>query len=230
VAANAWSRQDRGREVAETIGLTVLPAEAAMVAGGELLLAATAHNAGDAVRNCTLDVAGVPADWSSIDEPSFALDAGARRLVAVRLRPPATTTPPDGPLRVAVRVTADNDRAAPAVALVMLTVAAPGRLSLDLAPVEVEGREAVFHATVVNGASAPAAVALLVDDFEAGLRWRVEPEGTVLLPAGERVTMVARVFPPARVAAGAPVAYDFAIRGQDVGALDDTSAESGDIV
>ena len=213
--------------MAETVGLTVAPVEAAMVAGGELLLAATVRNTGDVAARYTLDVAGVPAAWCAIDEPSFALDAGARRRVAVTLRPPGTATPPDGPLRVTVRATVDDDHAAPAVAHVSLALAAPGRLSLELAPVEAEGREAVFHATVVNGSDAPAAVALLVsDDDQASLRVRVEPQGTVLLPAGERVTMVARVLPPfgaARSPAGQPIAYGLTIRGQDVGALDDTS-------
>jgi len=216
--------------MAPAVRLTVALDEAAVVAGGELALAATVHNTGDAPARCALDLSGAPAAWCVVDEPSVALGPGERCLLSVTVRPPVTVAPGaagagSSPWRLTLRATPDGDAPVPAVAHVALMVGAPAQLSLEFAPAEAEGREATFRATFVNPTAAPAALALLVDDGAegaTGLRVRVEPGGTVLVGPGERATVTARVAPP-RAAPSGPRTYDLTLRGQDVGALDDTS-------
>lgn len=171
--------------MAPAVRLTVALDEAAVVAGGELALAATVHNTGDAPARCALDLSGAPAAWCVVDEPSVALGPGERRLLSVTVRPPVTVVPGaagagSSPWRLTLRATPDGDAPVPAVAHVALMVGAPAQLSLELAPAEAEGCEATFRATFVNPTAAPAALALLVDDGAegaTGLRVRVEPGG-----------------------------------------------------
>ena len=228
--AGARAGQNSEQVMAETVALTVTPDVAAVVAGGEVTLVALVRNVGEMVTGCTLDVSGVPAGWVAVDEPSFTVDAGAQMQVPITVRPsvaaPADARPLAEPLRLVVRATLDDHANALAEAAVALTVGAPDQLWLELASPVAEGREATFHATFVNPTGAPAALALLVTAVggdAAVPRVRVEPEGTVLVPPHERVMVTARVLPPAREAPAIAYAYDLEFRGQDVGALDDTS-------
>jgi len=230
VVAGARSEQDSEQVMAETVALTVTPDAAAVAAGGEVTLVALVRNAGAEAARCTLDVSGAPAGWIAVDEPSFTLDAGGRRLVPITVRPsvvtPAAARPSTDPLRLVVRVAPDDGAIAPAEASVSLLVGAPDQLGLELASPLVEGREATFHATFVNPTNAPAALALLVTGVgahAAAPRVRVEPEGTVLVPPHERVTVRARVLPSTREAPTTSYTYNLEFRGQDVGALNNTS-------
>ena len=230
VVAGARSEQDSEQVMAETVALTVTPDAAAVAAGGEVTLVALVRNAGAEAARYTLDVSGASADWIAVDEPSFILDAGGRRLVPITVRPsvvtPAAARPSTDPLRLVVRVAPDDGAIAPAEASVSLLVGAPDQLGLELASPLVEGREATFHATFVNPTNAPAALALLVTGVgahAAAPRVRVEPEGTVLVPPHERVTVRARVLPSTREAPTTSYTYNLEFRGQDVGALNNNS-------
>ena len=232
MVAGARSEQDGAQMMAETVALTVTPDAATVAAGGVVTLVALARNAASETAHCTLDVSGAPANWITVDEPSFTLDSGGQRLVPITVHPPVTAPAgarsAQGLPRLVVRLTPDDSSIALAEASVSLLVGAPNQLGLELALPLVEGREATFHATFVNPTDAPAALALLVTGMgahthEAAPRVRMEPEGTVLVPPHERVTVRARVLPPAREAPTASYTYDLEFRGQDVGALNDTS-------
>jgi hypothetical protein len=91
-----------------------------------------------------------------------------------------------------------------------------GGLSMDVRPMEVRGRTAAFQVTYLNGTNAPAAIALTARDAEDRLRFRIEPEAPVVVPAGG--TSAITVHAVLRGRRGAPHPYEIELRGVNLGA------------
>jgi hypothetical protein len=90
-------------------------------------------------------------------------------------------------------------------------VDAGGGLSIDVRPTEVEGRAATFQVTYLNGTNFPAAIALTARDAEDRVRFRIEPEAPVIVPAGG--TSAIMVHAVLRGRRGASHPYEIELRG-----------------
>jgi YVTN family beta-propeller protein len=85
---------------------------------------------------------------------------------------------------------------------------------MDVQPAEVEGREATFHITFVNRSPTPTPVRLAIPDHEDRLRVRVEPEDTVIVPAGGAADPITvHVEPKGREAMGRAHPHQLEFRG-----------------
>jgi len=211
------------RSTAEPVRLTVVPRVGAVVAGGRLALSATVRNVGEEAGAYALEAAGLDAGWYTIDPPTVRLAPGAVARLSLSVHPPPGAIAAVEDLPVAVRVVSAADRAVLASSAATLTVGPSTCLYTEVMPAEAEGHTGVFQVNLVNGSAAPAACAVLATDLEERLRFRVEPQGTVLLPPGGRVAFTVRALPPPREKFDGPRAFEVELRGQDVGALDDTS-------
>ncbi len=211
------------RRTAEPVRLTVVPREGAVVAGGRLALLATVRNVGEEAGVYALEVAGLDAGWYTVDPPTVGLAPSAVARVSLSVHPPLGASSAVEDLLATVRVVSAADRAVLAASAVTLTVGPSTCLHTEVMPAEAEGQTGAFQVSLVNGSAAPAACAVLATDLEERLRFRVEPQGTVLLPPGARVAFTVRALPPPRERFDGPRAFEVELRGQDVGALDDTS-------
>jgi hypothetical protein len=87
-------------------------------------------------------------------------------------------------------------------------------LDMDVQPAEVEGHEATFRITFVNRSPTPIPVQLSASDHEDQLRFRIEPEDTVIVPAGEAADPITvHVAPKGREAMGRPQRHQLEFRG-----------------
>src|SRR5437868_6983309 len=84
-------------------------------------------------------------------------------------------------------------------------------LSMDVRTVEVGGRTAIFQVAFLNGTHAPVAIALTARDAEDRLRFRIEPEAPVVVPAGG--TSAITVHAVLRDHRRAPHPYEIELRG-----------------
>jgi len=209
--------------VAETARLTVVPPAGAVVAGGRLALSATVRNEGAAAGAYALEVEGLSPDWYTVAPPTLDLAPGAVARASLTVHPPSGAIAAVESVPVTVRVVSAAGGAVLASAAVSLTVGPAALLHIEVTPAEVEGQTGLFGVSLVNGTAAPAACAVLASDPEERLRFRVEPQGTVLVPPGGRVVATVRALPPPRERFAGPHAFEVELRGQDVGALDDTN-------
>src|SRR5438105_11227617 len=93
-----------------------------------------------------------------------------------------------------------------------------GGLDMVVLPAAVEGRDAVFRIAFLNQSSAPTAVALAARDTEDGLRFRIEPQTPVIVPArAVAVLATAHVAHKVRPLIGPPHPYAIEFRGQQLG-------------
>src|SRR5919199_789231 len=116
-------------------------------------------------------------------------------------------------LSLAVRGTREREQRIQTATAVALSVST-GELDMDVQPTEVEGREATFHITFVNRSSTPTPVRLSTSDHENRLRFRIEPEDTVVVPAGEAADPITvHVAPKGRETMGRPHRYQLEFRG-----------------
>ncbi|HKO23829.1 MAG TPA: hypothetical protein VJY65_03705, partial [Chloroflexota bacterium] len=94
-----------------------------------------------------------------------------------------------------------------------LTVSTDG-LDMDVQPAEVEGPEATFRITFVNRLHTPIPVRLSASDHEDRLRFRIEREDTVIVPAGGAADpMTVHVAPKGRETMGRPYCHHVEFRG-----------------
>jgi len=145
-------------ELLESARLTITPEMATVAAGSRVGLSVTLRNTGAAADRYTLAVAGIPADWCSVDTLSFPLEAGAARHIPLVIHPPATARlAADMP--ITVQAVSHGSRTVHATTLLPLTITPPDSLTMDVTPVDTKGREAAFHGAPRNGSAVKAAPA-----------------------------------------------------------------------
>jgi hypothetical protein len=169
--------------MSRAVRLTVVPEAAQVALGEQLSLALTVRHTGRSRAHYRLDVSGIPADWYTLDRPYVALHPAASVQVLLTVHPPARPVTIAGRYTLTVHVRAAEDpdlQTATAVALTMST----GELDMDVQPAEVQGPEATFRITLVNRSPTPTPVRLSAADQEDRLHFRIEPEDTVIVPAG----------------------------------------------
>jgi hypothetical protein len=112
--------------------------------------------------------------------------------------------------------TAEDDPAAHEAAVVAPTRSTGSGVDMSVQPTEVEGRAATFRLTYRNHSPAPAAVALMAQDREEGLRFRCEPAEPVIVSAGSARTVMVHVVPKVREVVGGRHAYAIVFRALQV--------------
>src|SRR5205823_7987806 len=123
------------------------------------------------------------------------------------VHPPAGTVTTAGRYAITVQVAAEDDPAIHASAVVALTVSTLGEFDMQVQPTEAEGRAATFRLIYRNHSLAPAAIALVAQDSEEGLHFRLEPAEPVIVPAGTAGSVMVHVVPKVRETIGVPHAY-----------------------
>src|SRR2546421_2035055 len=94
-------------------------------------------------------------------------------------------------------------------------VSTGGGLDMHVQPTEIVGRKGVFRITLLNQMNQPVYVVLAARDNEDGLRFRIEPEDAVIVPAGELAgPITVRVVPKVRTLMGEPHPYEIEFDGQ----------------
>jgi YVTN family beta-propeller protein len=200
------------------VHLTVAPEVATVEIGGQLILSLTIHNASSRVTRFRIDVSGIPKDWYDLDQPRVALAPCASERVHLTVHPAGGAATVAGTYALTVQVTAEHAPNNYAAAVVALTVGSGGWLDLDVQPAEVEGREATFRLTFVNRSPTPIPVRLAIRDHEDRLRFRVEPEDTVIVPAGGAADPITvHVAAKGREAMGRAHPHQLEFRGQLLG-------------
>jgi hypothetical protein len=203
--------------MSDAVRLTVVPDAAEVVPGGQLSLTLTVQNTGHSGAHYRLDVSGIPADWYDLDRSFVALLPGASAQTRLTVHPPASPAAMAGRYTLAVHVRAAEDPAIQPSTVVALTVSTGG-LDMDVQPAEVEGCEATFRITFVNRSHTPTPVRLSASDHEDRLRFRIEPEDTVIVPAGEAADPITvHVAPTKRETRGRPRRHQLEFRGQLLG-------------
>jgi hypothetical protein len=174
-------------------GLTLIGPEAAIAPGTATAATVLVHNPGPRDEEYDLAVAGLPAEWFSLDRATLAVPPGAQQPVTLSFHPPRLAASPAGAHVFTVLVTARHDLAR-TEATGELTVLPFQALRLSLQP--VHGRRE-FYAVVHNDGNAPAQCALTAFDETRELVFAFE-QNAVTVPPGEAATVGLRVTPAAR--------------------------------
>jgi hypothetical protein len=199
--------------MSRAVRLTVVPEAAQVALGEQLSLALTVRHTGRSSAHYRLDVSGIPADWYTLDRPYVALQPATSARVLLTVHPPARPVSLAGRYTLTVHVRAAEEpdlQTATAVALMVST----GELDMDVQPAEVEGPEATFRITFVNRSPTPIPIRLSASGQEDRLRVRIEPEDSVIVPAGGAADPITvHVAPKGRETLGRPYGHQLEFRG-----------------
>jgi hypothetical protein len=208
------------KNMSKAVRLTVVPEAAQVTPGEQLSLALTVQHTGRSGAHYCLDVSGIPTDWYSLDRPYIALRPTTSAQVLLTVHPPARPVTIAGRYTLTVQVRAAEDPDLQAATAVALTVRASGGVDMDVQPTEAVGRTGIFHITFLNQMSWPVDVALSAHDAENGLRFRIEPENPVVVPAtGVAGPVTVRVAPRVQALLGEPHPYEIEFHGLELGSL-----------
>jgi YVTN family beta-propeller protein len=211
---NPSARTERNTALFQPVHLTVAPEAATVELGGQLILSLTIHNASSRVTRFRLDVSGIPKDWYDLDQPRAVLAPFASQRMHLTVHPAGGAATLAGSYALSMQVTAQDDPTNYASAVVALTVGSGAWLDMDVQPAEVEGREAIFRITFVNRSPTPTPVRLAIPDHDDRLRFRVEPEDTVIVPAGGAADPITvHVASKVRETMGRPHPHQLEFRG-----------------
>ncbi len=169
--------------MADTVELSVEPAEVTLAAGDSAELTARIRNTGQTIDQLSVAVEGLAADWYTLPVSSVALFPNDQDELRIVLHPPKSpeTKPGSYPFRIEVssQETPDVRTSVEAV----LDMGAPLGLELSIAPERQEGRSARYDVTVKNLGKVSATVDLGACDARRRLTCRFESD-RVSVPAG----------------------------------------------
>ncbi len=197
----------------DVVKMTLAPEGGAVIPGGRLTLALVLQNASAIVDRYEVTVVGVPAEWVTLDKTIVSLFPGQSERIMVTLAPPAGVATAAGDYPVTLTATSADDPTARVERMATLTVGAVGQLGMELLPPDTEGRTGTFRVTLTNGSNRDETVALRARDNEEGLRFALEPEEPVRVPAGGERVIVVRATPKTRETVGEPHPYDIEFKG-----------------
>lgn len=206
--------------MAGTLQLTGLPQSIDSAPGALRNITLTLTNASAIVDQFAIALAGLDDGWYAVRPDTVTLFPGTQGQVEVIVHPPEGTASTSGAYPIEVTVIPVSAPEARATFSSVVTVAKVGQLGMEVRPTRVEGRAATFRLTWQNGANAEALVDLEVRDAEEGLRTRIDPEGTVAVPAGGESSVEIRVKPERRETVGEPHPYQLEFRALRPGTSD----------
>ncbi|MGH2412049.1 MAG: hypothetical protein ACRDGS_17035, partial [Chloroflexota bacterium] len=160
-----------------------------------------------------LAIEGIAAEWYTLGAPATALFPGAEEAVALTIHPPAGATTRADTYPITVKAISQDDPTQETASQVTLVVATSGSVTLEVTPRQAQGRSAIFEATFINRSNADATMVLSGQDDEDALEFRMRPDETVEVPAGEQTRIAVRVRPEERHFVGQPHSYSFTLRG-----------------
>src|SRR2546421_185296 len=209
---SAWT--ERIKVMFQPVHLTVVPEAAQVELGGQLTLSLTIRNASRMGTVFRIDVSGIPRDWYDLDQTRASLAPSSHERVHLTVHPTAGAATLAGSYAITVHVTAEDDPTNHASTVVALTVDSGAWLDMSVQPAEVEGREATFRITFVNRSHTPVPVRLAASDREDRLSFRIEPDDTVIVPAGAAAdSITVHVVPKVRETVGKPHHHQLEFRG-----------------
>ena len=193
--------------------ITITPATVQVSPGGNAALAITLRNTGAIIDRFHLAIEGIAAEWYTLGAPAAALFPGAEETVTLTIHPPAGVATKAATYPMTIKAISQDDPTKEAAGMVTLVVTASGSVVLDVSPRQAQGRSAIFNATFINRSNADATMVLSGQDDEDALQFRMRPDETVDVPAGEQVRIAVRVRPEERHFVGQPHSFSFTLRG-----------------
>ena len=206
--------------MAGTLQLTGLPQRIDSAPGARQSITLTLRNTSEIVDQFSVALTGVEGEWATVQPDSVTLFPGTAGQVELVAHPPEGIATTAGSYPIGVSVIPVSAPEARATFDSVLTVAKVGQLGMEVRPTRVEGRAATFRLAWQNGANAEAQVELDVRDAEEGLRVRIDPEGAVVVPAGDERHVEIRVRPERRETIGEPHPYQIEFRALRPGSSD----------
>ncbi|MGH2347284.1 MAG: hypothetical protein ACRDG4_18815, partial [Chloroflexota bacterium] len=179
--------------------------------GGKVNTSLTVRNSGPVVDRFLLTVTGLEPAWYTVGAPTASLGPGSEETISLTIHPPLGDATHAGTYPVTVQVASEDDPNGAASAGLTVVVTTAGSVSMSLAPRQAQGRSAIYDATFLNRSNADATMVLTADDDENVLDFRMRPDHTVDVPAGEEVTISVRVRPEERHFVGQPRAFTFTL-------------------
>ncbi|MEY2958492.1 MAG: hypothetical protein RLZZ01_1060 [Actinomycetota bacterium] len=141
------------------------------------------ENLGGVTERFTIVPAGPCAAWTTVTRPRVTLFDGARDVIEVVVRPPASPTTPAGPSVIAVRVLPDLDADASVVAEAAISIQRfDDRRITVLQPVRRARRRTSFEFMVENHGNNPASCRLHLVDPTARLDGSFDPPAVGVAP------------------------------------------------
>jgi len=160
---------------AERGSITLLP-------GSQHGLTLTLRNAGGSPLSVELIAQGPPANWLSLSPEAFVLAPAQTAPGTLTLSPPAEAPPGNYPITLVAQA-----RDLPTVTVrldLMLEIAEPGRITVQLTPSQAEGQAmAEFQVQVVQSSLTALRVSLSASDSEGACSYTFDPATLLLLPA-----------------------------------------------
>lgn len=206
--------------MARAIQLTNLPPAIDVIPGTMQRFVMTLHNTGAIVDQFTLSLNGLDSDWYMLEPNSITLFPGASGQAELSVYPPTGTTSAAGAYPITVDIASASAPDGGGTFNSTINVGTVGQLGMEVRPSTAQGRRAAFRVIWQNRTNAPVTVELDARDTEEGLRYRIDPEGGVDVPAGGEQTVEVAVKPEHRETIGEPHPYQIAFRGLRPGTAD----------
>jgi hypothetical protein len=164
-------------------------------AGDHASLPLEIRNTGDIVEDYHLEVVGIPAQWTTIDEPDFTLYPGTSTVATLDVHPPRSSEIPAGELRFGIRVIPTDHPEEAVVPEAVVEVLPYLDTTAELVPRTTHGRFGATHQVAIdNRGNVP--VTALLGLTDPGQLLRIGSTGTSLtVSPGQAVFADVRVRP-----------------------------------
>ncbi len=193
------------------VHIAIDPAAVKVSPGGKVVVSLAIRNSGPVVDRYLLTITGLLEAWYTLGRAAASLGPGSEETIPLTIHPPAGEATHAGTYPVTVQVASADDPSGEASAGLTVVVTAAGSVTMNLTPRQAQGRSAVFKATFLNRSNSDATMVLTADDEENALDFRMRPDETVDVAAGDEVTVAVRVRPEERHFVGQPRAYTFTL-------------------
>lgn len=180
-------------------------------AGGEAVVPLQIRNTGDTVEGYHIEVVGVPASWTTVEQPDVTLFPGATTTTTINFRPPRSSAVPAGSLQFGVRVVPTEHPEEAVVPEGVVELLPFLETTAELVPRTSRGRRGGRHQLAVdNRGNVPLTLVLVPADPAQALTMRVRPEGLTVDP-GHAAFADLRLRARKTVWKGAPITHPFTV-------------------
>jgi hypothetical protein len=193
------------------VHIAIDPGSVKVSPGGKVNVSLAVRNSGPVVDRYLLTITGLMEAWYTLGSAAASLGPGSEETIPLTIHPPAGEATHAGTYPVTVQVASADDPSGEASAGLTVVVTTAGSVTMNLSPRQAQGRSAIFNATFLNRSNSDATMVLTADDDENALDFRMRPDETVDVAAGDEVTVAVRVRPEERHFVGQPRAYTFTL-------------------
>lgn len=179
--------------------------------GGQVSVDVTVANTGQTVDQYSIEIVGVPSQWSAVEPPSVSLFPGKEEHAKVTFRPPRSSGTALGAVPFGVRVRARDDPWGSVVEEGTLQVGRFGDNHAELVPRASSGRIRAHHDLAFdNRGNGPVSARLTASDPEKALKFVFRPAYIKADPGTASFVKVA-VEPTKRFLRGTPKTRPFKV-------------------